>query len=81
MSFSHWPAQSCIHLVDQELPRSINVKYGTVTIPQQTKKIFTSNKDSFIEIFCYGEKMSKTDDETNAIERRVHKVYIQNKLF
>lgn len=35
---------SCIHLVDSELPRTIRVLYGSVTLPAGIKKIFTSNE-------------------------------------
>lgn len=37
------PSNAVIHLMDWDLPRSINVKYGSVTIPAHTKKIVTSN--------------------------------------
>lgn len=50
MCFKHWPRSSCIHLLDLEHPRTINVKYGTVTIPAKMRRIFTSN-ESFENTF------------------------------
>lgn len=43
MDFSHWPRTSQIHLLDQDNQRAIHVRYGIVTIPAHTKKIFTTN--------------------------------------
>lgn len=43
MSFTHLPRQAQIHLLDQDQPRSIHVRYGTAFIPAGTKKIFTCN--------------------------------------
>lgn len=43
MDFQHWPRSAQIHLVDQDLPRSINVRYGTVNIRANMQKIFTAN--------------------------------------
>lgn len=76
MTFRHFPPQSCIHLTDLELPRSINVKYGTVQIRALLPRFFTSNRD-FREVFS--EHCSES--EWAAIERRcfihqlVHKLY------
>lgn len=50
MSFLHWPQDAQIHLVDYDDSRAINVRYVYATIPEQTKKIFTSNKYPY-EIF------------------------------
>lgn len=47
MSFLQWPVQAQIHITDQEQPRAIHVRYGTVSIPAFTKKIFTSNERPF----------------------------------
>ena len=43
MSFKHWPIESVVHLLDMEFDRSINVRYGTVTIPAHTPRMFTHN--------------------------------------
>lgn len=48
MDFNHWPRTSQIHLVDTELDRSINVRYGTIRIPRGICKIFTANERPFI---------------------------------
>jgi len=69
MDFLHWPRTAQIHILDTECDRSINVKYGTVTIPANTKKIFTTNQFSpFMQ-----------DDE--AIERRFKRHEFNNKIF
>lgn len=49
MSFLQWPLQSQIHLVDWWQPRSIHVRYGTVSIPNSTPKIFTCNEMPFTQ--------------------------------
>lgn len=63
MSFTHLPRESQIHIVDQENPRSIHVRYGTATIPANTAKIFTCNQAIF------------TEDP--AIRRRIRRYFIQ----
>jgi len=63
MSFQQWPEQSQIHLADNDLPRSIHVRYGTASIPAKTEKIFTCNTRPF--------------SEHPAISRRIHLVKIQ----
>lgn len=65
MNFQHWPPTSCIHICDMDLPRSINVKYGTIEIPAGTPRIFTSNRE-FEEIWS----KDCTFEEMNAIRRR-----------
>lgn len=41
--FAHMPETTQIHIVDQDLPRSIHIRYSTASIPAHTKKIFTCN--------------------------------------
>jgi len=43
VSITHMPHTAQIHLVDNENPRSIHVRYGTVRIPARTVKVFTCN--------------------------------------
>lgn len=47
MDFTHWPRTSQIHLVDQHDSSSINVRYGTVTLPAGMPRIFTGNTHMF----------------------------------
>ena len=76
MSFTHWPIESVIHLLDMDLPRNLHVRYGTVCIPANTKKIFTHNTDNpFYEI----EKIKV--EQMEAIRRRLKVVYLKDKLF
>ena len=65
MSFVHLPRQAQIHLVDQDHPRSIHVRYQVATIPANTIKIFTCN-DINGAIFL----------EDPAIDRRIEKHHI-----
>lgn len=64
MDFAHWPRTSQIHLVDQYDSSSINVRYGTVTIPANMPRIFTGNNPMF--------------SMDPAIDRRLHKIYIHS---
>lgn len=43
VSITHLPITSQIHLVDQENPRSIHVRYGTIRMPAGVPKCFTCN--------------------------------------
>lgn len=43
MDFEHLPKSTNINLIDQTLPGSIHIRYGTATIPAHTRKIFTTN--------------------------------------
>jgi len=43
MSFLHIPDRAQLYLVDRDNDRSIHVRYGTVTIPANTPKIFMHN--------------------------------------
>lgn len=47
MTFSHMPVTAQIHMVDHNVPRAIHIRYGTVTLPACTVKIFTSNEFPF----------------------------------
>lgn len=63
------PAVVGIHLVDWECPRTLNVKFGSITIPAETQKIFTSNKrleDTF--------PRSLSPEQWDAVRRRFTKV-------
>lgn len=44
MSLATLEPQVAIHLTDWEVPRSVNVKYGSATLPAGTRKIFTFNE-------------------------------------
>lgn len=44
VSIKHLPETAQIHLCDYNDTRSIHVRYGTVTIPRGTEKIFTCNQ-------------------------------------
>lgn len=57
ISFTHWPRESQIHLVDRYDLRSIHIRYGRVTIPPGIAKVVTANNDP-------------VDLGDNAIERR-----------
>lgn len=62
MSFSHLPRTAQIHLVDQEQPRAIHVRYGVAVIPAFTPKVFLSNIEGIFDM------------SDGAIRRRIHLV-------
>jgi len=76
MNFGHWPPNACIHLCDMELPRSINVKYGTVEIPAKMPRFFTSNKrfnEIWSSVICH--------EELAAVKRRCYELECYESLF
>lgn len=73
MNFGHWPREAIIHLTDWDVPREINCRYSPATIPQHTKKIFTTNIHGGA---IFGDYMG---DE--AIARRYELIEITCKLF
>lgn len=75
MSFEHWPAESVIHLLDMNCDSQLHVRYGTVTIPANTRKIFTSNKTN---IFY---KDEVPEEQKVAIERRYKRVLVYANLY
>lgn len=76
MSFKHWPVEAVIHLLDTELERQINVRYGTITIPANTTKVFTHNtRNPFYKDEEIGE------EQKEAIERRLQRRQVINKLY
>jgi len=64
--------EECIQLCDISFPRTINVKYGSVTIPAGMRRIFTSNKE-FDEYF--------PEDTYGALRRRVTVFRAVGKLY
>jgi len=72
---SHWPPSAVIHLLDWDEVSGIDVKYGMVTIPPRTRKIFTFNKrpDAWAPL---------TNEETfQAILRRMHVIELNERLY
>lgn len=49
MGFTHMPREAQIHLVDRHDCSTIHIRYGTVSIPPNTRKIFTANRYPFEE--------------------------------
>jgi len=76
MSFKHWPVEAVIHLLDYDLPRDINVRYGTVHIPAHTIKVFTHNTDN---PFYDGDTISP--EQKAAIERRLQRIFVRGPLY
>lgn len=67
MAFSHWPSFSVIHLLDWEMPSSINVRYKCARIPAKLPRVFTSNLP-FENVFM---GMGTADAHKVAIYRRM----------
>jgi len=64
--------EQCIQLCDVSFPRTISVKYGSVTIPAGMRRIFTSNRE-FEDCF--------PEDTFGALRRRVTIFRCAGKLF
>lgn len=75
MSFDHWPPESVIHLLDTEVEREIHVRYGTVTIPANIRKIFTHNKANPFY------KFDTSNEQIVAIERRYVRHEVKDFLY
>lgn len=73
---SHWPATAVIHLVDWEEVSGIDVKHSHVEIPPQTRKIFTMNVDPDRWI-----PQTASQEQVEAVKRRMHAIHVMNKLF
>ena len=73
MSFSHYPRESCIHLIDLEEEADINVKCGMVTIPAGTPRIITTNREA-PEIFSSYDRAIKRRLTVATIEKDLRKL-------
>lgn len=75
MSFTHYPREPLISMLDLEEDSDINVKCSMVTIPAGVPRVITTNRDCWEErkgldpLFAYGDK---------AIRRRVKLVACDN---
>lgn len=76
MSFKGISAEIMIHLLDWEMPRTLNVKHGSVTIPAKTRKIFTTNLDFLAWI-----PSAIPDQHIAAIRRRVTIIQVNGPVF
>lgn len=65
MNLIKHPRHAVIHLVDQDLPSAIHIRYGLAHIPMHTKKIFTTND---FEGWLFDPEMENRE----AIERRLN---------
>lgn len=71
-----WPPAAVIHLLDWDEPRGIDIKHGHVVIPPHTRKIITHNS-SFDRWVPEG----ATDDQVQAMRRRIQVVNIYSQLY
>lgn len=96
MSFAHWPRESVIALFDLEEDADINVKCSMVTIPAGFPRIFTTNRSlrattgepftvDNVFVSDYDKETSflpaKLGDKDTAIEVRMKKVTVEERLF
>lgn len=70
-----WKPDSVIHLVDREFERSIPCRYNDAIIPANMRKIFTHNNAN---PFYLPETPA---EQQVAIERRIYRIHITEKLF
>jgi len=73
---SHWPPTAVIPLVDWDETTGTDVKYGYVTIPPHTRKIFTFNKipDAWVP-------HNINEEQFQAVMRRMTVIEIKDKLY
>lgn len=75
MEFTKLSPTESIHLLDWEMPRTLNVKYGSVTIPAKTQKVFTSN-------LSFAQSMPECREEQyQALCRRIQIMIADQPLF
>lgn len=67
MSFTHWPRESVIQLLDWEEDRDVHCRFHNAFIPKNTKKVFISNKDLNETFGPY--------EFDEAITRRINAIY------
>lgn len=75
MSFKDFAPNIAIHLTDFEAPRTINAKYGSVTLPACTRKIFTSNVPWEA---CFPDM---GEGHHGAVARRLTVIHVRDKTF
>lgn len=78
MCFKTWSYYDVVHLLDMDFDRTIPCKYGSYTIPANTKKIFTSQQPDIFE--CKGWK-DLNDAQKHAVCRRFRLCRFPNRLF
>lgn len=72
VSISAWPATAVINILDRELPRDIHVRYATVHLPPNIRKIFCVNslaslipeKADMVQLDAINDRMSKIEVTT-----------------
>lgn len=75
MNFRAMDPSVAIHLLDWDLPRTLNVKYGSITIPARTRKVICSNIGFWDNFQCDNE------DQRSAILRRVHIEEVRERMW
>lgn len=60
MSFIHLPREAQIHLTDTQDDAHIHVRYGVALIPANTQKIFTANREIFLDDPAINRRCDKT---------------------
>lgn len=76
ISFSHLPVDAIIHILDIDNDRTIHCRFTTAEIPANTKKLFVHNRR---DIFKSSHLM--TEEQEDAIDRRLYVVHINAPLF
>lgn len=59
MSFTHWPRESCIHLLDLDEESQINVKCTMAIIPPGFPRVFTTNREAPTIWPCYDRAITR----------------------
>lgn len=78
MTFSHWPYNSVIHLLDMNNGRSIHCRNTNGYIPAGTKRIFTINPEKEEEPYCHiFPEIFYTADLGSARKRAINRRFVK----
>lgn len=76
MAFHNLPIETVIKLVDVEMERSIHCRHSCGVIPAKLPRIFTHNTQN-----PFYENETHDSEQEQAVERRVRRLFIADKLF
>lgn len=76
MSFTNRPPNTIIHLLDWDEVSQIHCRYKNAVIPAHTRKIFTYNDEN-----PFYERFQVSSEQMEAIERRLKRVNVTEKLY
>lgn len=70
LSFTHWPVESVIHMLDVDEDSDLNMRYVIGTLPEGLPRVFTHNTPNPFYL------QETPVEQMNAVERRVERVHV-----